>query len=231
METNWEYKYKFFKKSKYKSLVADYKLNMKEAKDKSYTHNQLVFKLNPIIHKVQGDSKVLLNPTGNIMDLRNNINDLIKTKKKYNYSTAFELSTSEYNDSIKLKIVENLAEVEAYIEFMNFMQGQSNKWELKKTENSTENNDDVETKGFGNLTMKQQLLLLQTLGILNIPAIMDIGNNYTRKGYLISAIINSDDENIRKALSNLDKSIKTKANIKKVNELLSEIGLIEHIIK
>lgn len=233
MDTNWEYKYKFFKKSIYKSLVADYKLNMKEAKDKSYTHNQLVFKLTPIFHKVQGNSKVLLNPSGNIMDLRNNIIDLIKTKKKYNYSTAFELSTSEYNDSIKLKIVENLAEVEAYIDFSKFIEEQTKELAKKEIEvNKVEDIDD-DPKFKALLTRLQQTILLHILKILELDGIKDL--SIRKQSILFSHLLNRSQKNMEKLLVkhqkfNPNKSELADSDIEKINTLLQSIGFTDKLI-
>ena len=235
MTTTWEDQMNLFRDSKYKLLVTEYCESIEMAADKQYAHYEISNNFHRIFQDIQNDSSSLQNVGGSIINLRRDIVDLLKRNKNFNYSTAFEhlistLKPTSTKDE-KEKVIEKLAEIEAYSLYYKFIEIQTNHWKnIELQEKSANQINDSETNDIGNFTMKQQLLLLHILGFLDISVIKDIEN--TKKAKLISMLLNRDDENIRKALSSLNgNSVRTPENIRKVNDLLKTIGLTELIIK
>lgn len=121
-------------------------------------------------------------------------------------------------------------------EGINFSLWYFNKEFLIKENTETNNEplpETMQTNSKDNLSHKQQILLLEKLGVFEIPEIKKLTG--LQIGKLFSYLLNRDEKNTNTYLRNkglekkqvsMDKDfVKSDKNVKRVNEILKEIGL------
>ena len=86
----------------------------------------------------------------------------------------------------------------------------------------------------GKLSLKQKILLLKALGILDSKEIKSLPD--TKKAILLSRLLNYSEKSVKDLLTYIDKKeppadffIYKEDNIKKINELLESVGIEKHV--
>lgn len=119
------------------------------------------------------------------------------------------------------------------LDFLNKQKGQI--WQtLNSTENEVTQHEPTPENGnlkptTDNLTLKQQILLLDILGVLDLLKDLET----TKKSELISNLISKNEQNVRNCLTYYHSSsnqnpLQNPANPKKILELLEKVGLTQY---
>lgn len=173
------------------------------------------------------------------------VEDLIDKKKKFFYSrlnyimtydskseqVVFEFKL-EYPDSDIAEDKEDFNSETMQISYLKILQW-INEQILIETEKNNKPQETLQNGSNNSLSHKQQILLLEKLGVFEIAEIKKLTG--LQKGKLFSILLNRNEKNttdyirnkdVRKGLVSMDKDfVKSDSNVKRVSEILKEIGL------
>lgn len=119
MSINWEKLKDTFKKEFYSGFVAEYEQEIKDGRDKKYTHGIFRNNSSKIYQNIQNDYSQ--SKGKQVIKIMSDIVDLVKRKTKFDYSAAFVELTPEFNNEEKKVLIKQIAKIEAYTEFTYFI--------------------------------------------------------------------------------------------------------------